>query len=122
MAYVVSMALLPPVAWLANFTNPMFMLTGSVLNAGTIWYYYRFYRLRSFESASTAMFAGIYQLMGLFLLMVFHMQDRDNVKAFRQVWDFLSSLLYYLKNGEFRAEEEVVDVVERDEEVEKKSA
>jgi heme o synthase len=85
LAWAGSMFFLPFLGCFAEFTNPMFMLTGSVANLLLFRAYIEFYKDRSSAKARKAMFAGFWQLIALFGLMTFHLQDRDRVQGFRQL-------------------------------------
>jgi hypothetical protein len=63
----------------------MFLCSGTASNLLLARYYYRFYRERTGLSARKAMFAGFTQLVLLFAFLVYHLKERDNITAFRQL-------------------------------------
>lgn len=84
-AWALSNCLFPPISCALGFTNPMFMLTGSIANGMLISSYWKFFNERTNKSARKALVAGLLQLVALFTLMTFHLQDRDNITAFKQM-------------------------------------
>jgi len=83
--WALSMVPLPFLSTALHFTNPMFMITGTAINAYLVREYYRFYRTRTIKDAKRARYAGFLQLLVLFGLMTFHLESRDHIKAFQQL-------------------------------------
>lgn len=82
LAWAVGMLPLPFLATAMNITNPMFMVTGSLINAYLLRVYWRFYQNRTSQMARKALIAGLIQLIGFFAGLGFHLQERDQIRGF----------------------------------------
>lgn len=94
-AWALSMLTLPPIVSGLGITTPHFMITGTAVNLALLWKYYDFYTLRTSTAAFSAMKMGFWQLIALFALLAFHIQDRDNITNFQQLQDLRVVQLFF---------------------------
>eukprot|EP00457_Paulinella_chromatophora_P005863 gb/GEZN01005881.1/.p1 GENE.gb/GEZN01005881.1/~~gb/GEZN01005881.1/.p1 ORF type:complete len:421 (+),score=19.94 gb/GEZN01005881.1/:114-1376(+) len=85
LTWAVLMVALPFISNGCGFTSPWFCITGTIVNLFLILAYWEFYQNRNSRTAGRAMIAGFIQLISFFLLMVCHIENRDNITAFRQI-------------------------------------
>jgi protoheme IX farnesyltransferase len=85
MFWAVSMLPLPFLSTALHFTNPMFIITGTAINAYLIREYYKFYKDRTTRDAKRARYAGFLQLLAFFAFLAFHLESREHIKAFQQL-------------------------------------
>eukprot|EP00456_Euglypha_rotunda_P077673 TRINITY_DN7351_c0_g1_i5.p1 TRINITY_DN7351_c0_g1~~TRINITY_DN7351_c0_g1_i5.p1 ORF type:complete len:186 (+),score=2.10 TRINITY_DN7351_c0_g1_i5:250-807(+) len=80
-----TMFTLPFISTAIGFTNPMFLLTGTLTNAFLFRSYLRWYQNRTNRDARDARIAGFIQLLAFFGFLTFHLQDREHIKGFKQL-------------------------------------
>jgi hypothetical protein len=88
LAYAAAMLPLPFVAYTWGLVNPMFMVSGSLVNAALFASYIQFFRNRTTVQAKSTMKVGFLQLVLLFGALVYHLHDRDNIRAFVELERF----------------------------------
>jgi len=80
-----TMFALPIYSSFIGFTNPMFLLTGTLTNMYLFRSYLRFYNSRTNRDARDARIAGFFQLLAFFGFLIFHLQEREHIRGFKQL-------------------------------------
>lgn len=94
-AWAISMLALPPAVCALGITTPHFLISGTMVNMALLYKYEQFYRDRTAKTAFSAMKIGFLQLIALFALYAFHIQDRDNITNFEQLRELAIVRLFF---------------------------
>lgn len=113
LAWAISMFALPFVCCWAGYSQHHFMLAGTIVNSYLMYYYWKFFKLRTPASARKAMVAGFWQLICLFAFLFIYIKDREKVQAFSKITDFLNHAARYGFNLCFFANEKETDEARR---------